>query len=86
MELDNKIGGEVMGLGVGIFLIAIGAILAFAVNLDTGGVINLHTIGLILLVVGIIGTILSMVFWSSWGGTSYLPRRRGRREIIEDDL
>jgi hypothetical protein len=74
-----------MGLGVGILLIAIGAILAFAVNIDTGGVVNLHTIGLILLVVGIIGTVLSVAFWSSWGGTTYLPRRRARREIIEDD-
>lgn len=74
-----------MGLGAGIFLIAIGAILAFGVNVDTGGAINLHTIGLILLVVGIIGTVLSMVFWSSWGGTSYLSRRRTRRDVIEED-
>lgn len=58
-----------MGLGVGILLVAVGAILAFAVNIDTSGTgVNLHTIGLILLAVGIIGTLLSMVFWSSWGG------------------
>jgi hypothetical protein len=58
-----------MGLGVGILLIAVGAILAFAVNVDTAGTgVNLHTIGLILLAVGILGTLLSMVFWSSWGG------------------
>lgn len=58
-----------MGLGVGIFLIAVGAILAFAVNVDTGGSgVNVHTIGLILLAVGALGTLLSMVFWSSWGG------------------
>lgn len=75
-----------MGIGVGILLIALGAILAFAVNLDTGGVINLHTIGLILLVVGVLGTILSMVFWSSWGGPSYFSgRRRARRDVIEDE-
>lgn len=77
-----------MGLGAGIFLIAVGAILAFAVNVNTGGAIDLHTIGLILLVVGVLGTILSMVFWSSWGGPGYFTRRRtvGRREIVEDDL
>jgi hypothetical protein len=58
-----------MGLGVGIVLIAVGAVLAFAVNVDTGGTgINIHTIGLILLAVGVLGTLLSMVFWSSWGG------------------
>jgi Domain of unknown function (DUF6458) len=75
-----------MGLGAGIFLIAIGAILAFAVNVNTGGAIDLHTIGLILLVVGVLGTILSMVFWSSWGGPSYFTsRRRVRRDVVEDD-
>jgi hypothetical protein len=58
-----------MGLGVGILLVAVGAILAFAVNVDTSGAgVNLHTIGLILLAVGVIGSLVSMVFWSSWGG------------------
>jgi Domain of unknown function (DUF6458) len=58
-----------MGLGVGILLIAAGAILSFAVNVDTtGSGVNLHTVGLILLVVGVLGTVLSMFFLSSWGG------------------
>jgi hypothetical protein len=58
-----------MGMGVGILLIAVGAILAFAVTVDTtSSGINLHTIGIILLVVGALGTALSMFFWSSWGG------------------
>lgn len=66
-----------MGLGVGIFLVAIGAILAFAVNVDTSGAgVNLHTIGLILLAVGILGCLLSLVFWSSWAGPGYWSRRR----------
>jgi len=66
-----------MGLGVGIFLVAIGAILAFAVNVNTSGTgVNLHTIGLILLAVGALGIILSMVFWSSWAGPGYWSRRR----------
>ncbi|MEO8899021.1 MAG: DUF6458 family protein [Candidatus Dormibacter sp.] len=65
-----------MGIGVGIFLTAIGAILAFAVNVDTSGSgVNVHTIGLILLAVGILGIILSMVFWSSWGGFGGSRRR-----------
>jgi hypothetical protein len=63
-----------MGLGVGFVLIAVGAILAFAVNINTAGSgVNLHTIGLILLGVGVLGTVLSMFFLSSWGGFS---RRR----------
>ena len=64
-----------MGLGVGIFLTALGAILAFAVSADVSGV-NIHTIGWILLIVGIAGVVLSMIFWSSWAGPGYFGRRR----------
>ena len=64
-----------MGLPVSLILIAVGAVLAWAVNVDTNG-FNLNTIGYILLVVGIIGALLSMVFWSSWAGPGYWSRRR----------
>ena len=64
-----------MGLGVSIFLIAVGAILAFAVSADVSG-IDINTIGWILLIVGIAGALLSMIFWSSWGGPAYWSRRR----------
>ena len=64
-----------MGLGVGIFLAAVGAVLAFAVNKDVSGV-NIHTIGWILLIVVIVGIILSMIFWSSWAGPGYWSGRR----------
>ena len=65
-----------MGLGVGIFLVAVGAILGFAVNVDTTGAgVNLHTIGYILMAVGALGILLSLVFWSSWGGPTYFRRR-----------
>ncbi|HEX6763496.1 MAG TPA: hypothetical protein VF094_11915 [Gaiellaceae bacterium] len=56
-----------MGVSVSLLLIAAGAILAFAVN-ATSGAFNVHTIGIILLVVGAIGLVVSMIFWSSWGG------------------
>ena len=42
---------RVMGLGVGLFLAAVGAVLAFAVNTTVSGV-NIHTVGWILLIVG----------------------------------
>ena len=64
-----------MGLGVSILLIAAGAILAFAVNATVSGV-DIHTIGWILLIVGIIGIVLSMIFWSSWAGPGYFSRRQ----------
>ena len=64
-----------MGLGFSIFLIALGAILAFAVNYEIASV-DIQVIGWILLVVGLIGVVLSMVFWSSWGGPAYWSSRR----------
>lgn len=67
-----------MGLGVSLLLIAAGAILAFAVNATVSGV-DVQTVGWILLIVGIVGAVLSMIFWSSWAGPGYWSdRRRGR--------
>lgn len=56
-----------MGIGVSIFLFAVGAILAFAVHVPSQG-IDLSTVGVILMIVGLIGGLLSLMFWSSWGG------------------
>ena len=56
-----------MGISTSIVLIAIGAILAFAVDVTVSG-LELQTVGWILLVVGAIGLLLSLLFWSSWGG------------------
>ncbi|HYY75244.1 MAG TPA: DUF6458 family protein [Gaiellaceae bacterium] len=57
-----------MGIGVSIFLIAIGAILAFAVTAEVSG-LDISTVGWILMIVGAIGLLLSIIFWSTWGGT-----------------
>jgi hypothetical protein len=64
-----------MGIGVSILLVAIGAILAFAVSAEVSGV-DIQVVGWILLVVGILGFLMSMIFWSSWGGPGYWSRRR----------
>ena len=64
-----------MGLGVSLILIAIGAVLIWAVDVTTNGV-NVHAVGVVLLVVGLIGGLLSMIFWSSWAGPGYFTRRR----------
>jgi hypothetical protein len=67
-----------VGIGVSIFLIALGAILAFAVNAEVQG-LDVQTVGWILLAVGVVGLVLSMIFWSSWGGPGYR-----RRTYVED--
>ena len=65
----NADGGLTMGIGISIFLLAVGAILTFAVNVTTSGV-NLDTVSVVLMVVGAIGLLMSLLFWSSfapWG-------------------
>jgi hypothetical protein len=78
-----------MGLGTSIFLIAVGAILDFGVSVHTSG-FNLHTIGVILMVVGAIGAVLSLVFWSSWGGfrgsRATVVGDAPRRQVVQEDI
>ena len=62
-----------MGIGLSIFLIAVGAILAFAVDIVADGV-NLDTVGVILMVVGAIGLLASLTVFGSWGA--------GRRDDV----
>ena len=64
-----------MGIGTSLFLIAIGAILKFAVNERVSG-IELSTVGVILMVVGVIGLLISLFFLGEW-------RRRYRAPVEE---
>jgi hypothetical protein len=59
---------------------AVGAILIWAVNVTTKG-IDLEVVGVVLLIVGAVGLLLSLVFWSSWGAW-----RPARRDIVERDV
>jgi hypothetical protein len=56
-----------MGISVSILLIAIGAVLTWAVSAEASG-IDITAVGVILMVVGVLGFVTSLVFWSSWGG------------------
>jgi hypothetical protein len=67
-------GKNIMGVGVSLLLIAAGAILTWAVDATVSG-LNIHTVGVILLIVGIVGLVLSLIFWSSWGGFGGAGRR-----------
>jgi hypothetical protein len=74
-----------MGIGVSLILIAAGAILTFAVEASVSGV-DLDAVGWILMIVGIVGFVLSLVFWSSWGGpAAFAGERRTRRTTYVDD-
>lgn len=69
-----------MTIGASIFLIALGAVLAFAVNVSTSG-IDLNTIGVILMVVGVIGLAVGMLIMNGGMGAWYGPRRR---TVVDD--
>ena len=71
-----------MGIGVSLILIAVGAVLTWAVSATTSGV-NIHTVGVILMVVGAAGLLISLVFWSSWGAG--VPGYGGRRRTTTVD-
>jgi hypothetical protein len=75
-----------MGMGVSLLLAAAGAILIWAVDAEASG-IDLSTVGVILLIVGIVGALLSLAFWSSWGGFGAFSHRetvvRDRDRVIE---
>jgi hypothetical protein len=68
-----------MGLTFSLLLSAAGAIMIWAVHTTSPG-FNVHTAGVILLVVGIIGFVISLAFWSSWGGFNMGPRDDDRRD------
>lgn len=68
-----------MGVGVGLFLIAVGAILSFAVGGDVIGTVNIDVVGIILMVIGFVGLLLSLLFWSS-----FAPFRREERTVVRD--
>jgi len=56
-----------MGISVSLILAAAGAVLTWAVSATVSG-LNIRTVGVILLVVGVVGFVTSLFFWSSWGG------------------
>ncbi len=70
-------------LGLSLFLIAAGAVLAFAVNTTVTG-LDIATVGVILMVVGFAGMLLSLLFWMSFSPMGS-GRRRAYREIDVDD-
>lgn len=64
-----------MGIGVGIFLLAVGAILAFAVT-DSIADVDLTAVGYILMAAGVLGILLSLLLSNQ--------RRRTSHTVIED--
>ena len=73
-----------MGIGVSVFLLAVGAILAFAVDVSTQG-IDLNAVGVILMIVGLIGLLTSFLFWDRLGFGGGYRRTYTRDSYVDDD-
>lgn len=70
-----------MTLGTSLFLIAVGAVLRFAVHVSTSG-FNIHTVGVILMIVGAAGLVLSLLWMTMWAGRR---DRVARERAVYDD-
>jgi hypothetical protein len=68
-----------MSLGASLVLFAIGAILTWGVTFQTNG-IDLDAVGVILMVVGLVGGLISMAFLYSWSPWQY------RRTVVHDHV
>ena len=81
-----------MGIAVSLIIAAVGLVLALAVHPANPGSVDVNTVGWILFLVGLIGFVLDLVLWSSWGpgymrrstayvddGPDYVVRRRAYR-------
>lgn len=69
-----------MGIGTSLLLIAVGAVLKFAVSVSTHG-FNINTIGVILMIVGGAGLVISLLWLTMWS-----DRRRRPATYVEDDV
>jgi hypothetical protein len=63
-----------MAIGTSILLLAVGAILRFAVSYTMSG-FSIHTIGVILMIVGALGLVLGLTLWGPWSYRSRTSRR-----------
>jgi Domain of unknown function (DUF6458) len=84
VQQHSDVEAQPMGIGVSIFLLAVGAILTFAVEAEVAG-IDLDVVGLILMAVGALGLVMTLLVWG--------PRRRvarversvvPQREVVEE--
>jgi hypothetical protein len=82
-----------VGLPVSLILIAVGAILAFAVNQDPNPSVDIDVVGWVLMGVGLVGILLSLLWWERWG-PGYWGWDRGypagrpyprRRTVVEEE-
>jgi hypothetical protein len=64
-----------MGIGISIFLLAAGALMTFAVEVDSSDGFNINNAGIILMVIGLVGLLMTAIIWGP----------RSRRTVVSDN-
>jgi heme/copper-type cytochrome/quinol oxidase subunit 2 len=72
-----------MTFGTSLVLIAVGAILRYAVTATVSGV-DLHVVGLVLMIVGIVGLVFSLLWFGAWSRRREVPPVE--REVRDRDV
>ena len=75
-----------MTIGAGSLLIAVGAILRFGISTVSTHGIGIHTIGGILMAVGVLGVVLWLIVWAPWGTRARSRRTVYREEVPPDEI
>jgi len=70
-----------MGIGGSIFLLALGAILAFAVNADISG-LDINVVGYVLMLAGLIGLVITLWYWNSRRRPAVVQREQ---QVVTND-
>ena len=86
-----------MGLAVSLIIAAVGLILALAVHPTGSHSVDVNTVGWILFLLGLVGFVLDLLLWSSWGpgymrrrtayaaDPAYPARPAARRTVVEEE-
>src|SRR5688500_13135775 len=82
--LPNHQEGNMPGVGISIFIGAVGAIMRYAITASTQG-FDMHTAGVILMFVGAIGALISVLFWTSLSPWNRSSRSSRLVETTTDD-
>jgi hypothetical protein len=72
-----------VGIAVSLILIAFGAILTWAVNSEPSG-LDLDVVGVVLMLVGLVGLLITLLFWYDWGPGPGRSSWRRSRYVDED--
>ncbi len=75
-----------MRIGTSIVIMAIGAVMAFAIEVDSAEGFNINTAGIILMIAGAIGLLASLVIFSPRRRETVVDDRAAGRTVYRDDV